>query len=48
MAGRMTKSIVFGASGIVGRYIVERLVADGQRPLAVSRKQRQAVDVDWI
>jgi nucleoside-diphosphate-sugar epimerase len=42
------RSIVIGASGIVGNHIVERLVAADERPIAVSRKRRQAAEVDWL
>lgn len=42
------RSIVIGASGIVGNHIVDRLVAAGERPIALSRERRQATDVDWV
>jgi nucleoside-diphosphate-sugar epimerase len=41
-------SIVIGASGIVGGHIVDQLVLAGERPTAVSREPRAAVDVDWL
>lgn len=41
-------SIVIGASGIVGGHIVDRLVLDGEKPIAVSRTQRSAPDVAWL
>jgi nucleoside-diphosphate-sugar epimerase len=41
-------SIIIGASGIVGGYIVDRLVLAGERPTAVSRTKRLAPDVDWL
>jgi nucleoside-diphosphate-sugar epimerase len=43
------RSIVLGATGIVGGYIVDRLVQAGDRPIALSRSQRDATrDVEWI
>lgn len=40
-------SLVIGGSGLVGGYIVERLVKNGQRPLALSRAPRDDGRVDW-
>lgn len=42
------RSLVLGGSGIVGGYILERLVAAGERPIAISRQCRQSRDVDWL
>jgi uncharacterized protein YbjT (DUF2867 family) len=42
------QSIVFGASGIVGGYIVERLVAAGERPIALSRSPRNDKPITWL
>lgn len=42
------ESLVIGASGIVGGYIVEQLVRSGQRPQALSRQQRQSHGVNWL
>jgi nucleoside-diphosphate-sugar epimerase len=43
------RSIVLGATGIVGGYILDRLVKAGQRPIALSRSRRDATaDVEWI
>ncbi|UFS73461.1 epimerase [Tardiphaga sp. 37S4] len=42
------ESLVIGASGIVGGYIVEQLVRSGQRPQALSRQPRQSAGVDWL
>jgi uncharacterized protein YbjT (DUF2867 family) len=42
------ESLVIGASGIVGGYIVEQLVRSGQRPQALSRQSRQSAGVDWL
>ncbi|WP_347340829.1 NAD-dependent epimerase/dehydratase family protein [Rhodopseudomonas boonkerdii] len=39
---------MIGATGIVGGYIVEHLVRAGEHPLALSRRQRQSNDVDWL
>lgn len=42
------QTLVIGASGIVGGYIVEQLVQSGQRPLALSRQPRQGDHVNWL
>ncbi|MCX7318424.1 MAG: epimerase [Hyphomicrobiales bacterium] len=42
------RSIVLGASGIVGHYIVDCLTAAGERPLALSRTPRESDGVDWL
>jgi nucleoside-diphosphate-sugar epimerase len=43
------RSAVLGATGIVGSYIVDRLVHNGERPIALSRSKRQTTaDVEWI
>lgn len=41
-------SIVVGATGIVGGFIVEQLVQAGVRPLALSRTPHAAAGVDWL
>lgn len=42
------KSLVIGATGLVGGYIVEQLIRSGQRPLALSRSPRKSDCVDWL
>jgi nucleoside-diphosphate-sugar epimerase len=43
------RSIVLGATGIVGGYIVDRLVQAGDRPIALSRSRHEATsEVEWI
>jgi nucleoside-diphosphate-sugar epimerase len=43
------RSVVIGATGIVGSYIVDRLVRAGERPIALSRSQRKSTaDVEWF
>jgi nucleoside-diphosphate-sugar epimerase len=42
-----TGCLVIGGSGLVGGYIVDRLVEGGQRPLALSRAPRSSHLVDW-
>jgi nucleoside-diphosphate-sugar epimerase len=42
------QSVVFGASGIVGGYILEHLVHVGDRPIALSRSRHDSLVVDWI
>jgi nucleoside-diphosphate-sugar epimerase len=41
------QSIVIGATGIVGGYIVDHLVRSGQRPLGLSRTRREDAAIDW-
>jgi nucleoside-diphosphate-sugar epimerase len=41
------KSLVIGATGLVGGYILKHLVRDG-RPLAMSRSLQSNGDVDWF
>ena len=44
----MDQSLVVGATGVVGGYIVQRLVRNGERPLALSRSAHDAsATVDW-
>lgn len=42
------KSLVVGATGIVGGYIVQQLVAAGERPTALSRAEHHDANVDWV
>jgi nucleoside-diphosphate-sugar epimerase len=42
------KSLVIGATGLVGSYIVEQLVRGGEHPMALSRSPRNGPDVDWL
>lgn len=42
------QSIVIGATGIVGGYIVKDLIRAGGHPLALSRTLRQSDDVQWL
>ena len=42
------KSLVIGATGLVGSYIVEQLLLSGQHPMALSRSPRHAADIDWL
>jgi nucleoside-diphosphate-sugar epimerase len=48
MENEQTSSLVVGATGLVGGYIVEHLIRGGQRPFALSRSQRSTVGVDWF
>lgn len=41
-------SIVIGAAGIVGGYIVEQLVLCGEKPYALSRSHRSSAGVNWL
>jgi len=40
-------SLVIGGTGLVGGYIVEHLVRRGERPLVLSRSQRDGPGIDW-
>ena len=42
------KSLVIGATGLVGGYIVEKLIRGSERPLALSRSRRKSDCVDWL
>jgi nucleoside-diphosphate-sugar epimerase len=42
------KSLVIGATGLVGGYIVEHLARAGHRPLALSRSPQEGPGVDWL
>jgi nucleoside-diphosphate-sugar epimerase len=42
------RSLVIGATGLVGGYIVEQLIRSGQRPLTLSRSRRTGDGVDWL
>jgi nucleoside-diphosphate-sugar epimerase len=43
-----TKSLVIGATGLVGGYIVEHLLRTGERPLALSRSRHDRSDIEWL
>jgi nucleoside-diphosphate-sugar epimerase len=42
------KSLVIGATGLTGGYIVSHLVRGGQRPFALSRSTQTWPDVEWF
>jgi nucleoside-diphosphate-sugar epimerase len=42
------RSLVLGATGLVGGYIVEHLVRSGVRPLALSRSPQSRPGIDWF
>jgi nucleoside-diphosphate-sugar epimerase len=42
------KSLILGATGLVGGYIVEHLLRAGIRPLALSRSQQSRPGIDWL
>jgi nucleoside-diphosphate-sugar epimerase len=42
------RSLVIGASGIVGSHIVRRLLLEAQRPIGLSRSVRQDTSAEWI
>ena len=46
----MPVSLVLGASGAVGRFLVPRLLADGHRVIALSRESRSSIDtrLHWV
>jgi nucleoside-diphosphate-sugar epimerase len=41
------KSLILGATGLVGGYILEHLVRAGERPLALSRSPQSRPGIDW-
>jgi nucleoside-diphosphate-sugar epimerase len=43
-----TKSLILGATGLVGGYIVEHLMRAGERPLALSRSPQTRPGIDWF
>jgi len=42
------RSLVIGATGLTGGYILEHLVRGGERPLALSRARQTRTDADWF
>lgn len=42
------KSLVIGATGLVGGYLVDHLIRAGERPFALSRSQQDRPGVDWL
>jgi nucleoside-diphosphate-sugar epimerase len=42
------KSLVIGASGIVGSHIVKRLFLEGRSPIGLSRNEQQEARAKWI
>jgi nucleoside-diphosphate-sugar epimerase len=42
------KSLVIGGTGLVGGYIVDRLLHCGERPFALSRSRQSKPGVDWL
>ncbi len=45
---QQARSLIVGASGLVGGYLVDRLVRAGERPFALSRSQQDGRGADWI
>jgi nucleoside-diphosphate-sugar epimerase len=45
---KKAKSLVIGATGLVGSYIVAHLIGGGERPLALSRCQQSMAGADWF
>ena len=43
-----SRSLVIGASGLVGGYIVQHLHRSGGQPLAISRSPRNNADALWF
>jgi nucleoside-diphosphate-sugar epimerase len=41
------KSLILGATGLVGGYILDHLVRAGERPLALSRSRQSGPGIDW-
>jgi nucleoside-diphosphate-sugar epimerase len=43
-----TKTIVIGATGVVGGLIARQLVEAGERPIGLSRRHMIGADIDWV
>ena len=48
MSEEAMASVVIGATGIVGSYIIQRLLRAGEKPLAVSRDRQSSDSIDWM
>jgi nucleoside-diphosphate-sugar epimerase len=46
--GGNTKSLVIGATGLVGGYLLAHLIRRGERPYALSRAKQSRRDADWL
>jgi nucleoside-diphosphate-sugar epimerase len=42
------RSLVIGATGLVGGYVVAHLIGRGERPYALSRTKQDRSDSDWL
>jgi len=42
------KSLVIGATGLVGGYLLQHLLRRGERPYALSRSQQARSNADWL
>ena len=42
------KSLVIGATGLVGGYLLAHLIRRGERPYALSRSKQERTDADWL
>lgn len=45
---QQAQSLVIGATGLVGGYIVDHLVRRGERPAALSRSEQVKPSIDWF
>lgn len=45
---QQARSLVIGATGLVGGYIVDHLVRRGERPCALSRSDQLDPNIDWF
>ena len=45
---QLARSLVVGATGLVGGHIVDRLVLAGERPMALSRSPQSRPGMDWF
>jgi nucleoside-diphosphate-sugar epimerase len=43
-----TNSLVIGATGLVGGYLLQHLIGRGERPYAMSRAKQARADADWL
>jgi nucleoside-diphosphate-sugar epimerase len=42
------KSLVIGATGLVGGYVLDHLIGRGERPFALSRRRQERAGADWF
>jgi nucleoside-diphosphate-sugar epimerase len=46
--GAQARSLVIGATGLVGGHVLAHLIRRGERPYALSRSRQERADADWL